>query len=118
MKRMPGGFPGGMGMGGMDFSKMMKQAQKMQEDLAKAQEDLLGRTVEGTAGGGVVAVTCNGHREITAVRIKPEAVDPDDVETLEDLVLAAVRDAQTKAAALAQQELGGIAGGLNMPGLM
>lgn len=117
MKRMPGGFPGG-GMGGMDLSKMMKQAQKMQEDLAKAQEDLLNKTVEGTAGGGVVTVTCNGHREVTAVKIKPEAVDPDDVETLEDLVLAAVRDGQTKAAALAQQQLGGITGGLNLPGMM
>ncbi len=117
MRKGPGGFPGGMG--GMDLSKMMKQAQKMQEDLARAQESLMTQTVEGTAGGGVVAVTANGHREIVAVRIKPEAVDPDDIETLEDLVLAAVRDAQTKAAALAQDQLGGIAGGLGgMPGLM
>ncbi len=120
MKKMPGGM-GGMGMGGMggmDLGKMMKQAQKMQEDLAKAQESLQGQTVEGTAGGGVVSITCNGHREVTAVKIKPEAVDPDDIETLEDLVLAAVRDAQTKAAALAQTQLGGIAGGLNLPGMM
>lgn len=116
MRRMPGGFPGGMG--GMDLGKMMKQAQKMQEDLARAQEDLLNRTVEGTAGGGAVTVTCNGHREVKAIKIKPEAVDPEDVETLEDLVLAAVRDAQTKAAALAQQELGGIAGALGLPGMM
>lgn len=120
MRRMPGGMPGGLpgGMGGMDLSKMMKQAQKMQEDLAKAQEDLLNRLVEGTAGGGVVSVTANGHRDITGVKIKPEAVDPDDVETLEDLVLAAVRDAQAKAAALAQTELGSITGGLGLPGMM
>ncbi len=116
MRRMPGGFPGPMG--GMDLQKMMKQAQKMQEDLAKAQEDLSGRTVEGTAGGGVVTVTANGHRDITRIQIKPEAVDPEDVETLEDLVLAAIRDAQSKAGALAQQELGGIAGGLGLGGMM
>lgn len=102
----------------MDLQKMMKQAQKMQEDLAKAQEDLGNQIVEGTAGGGAIVVKANGHREITAIAIKPEAVDPEDVETLEDLVLAAVRDAQAKAAALAQQELGGIAGGLGLPGLM
>ncbi|MBM3268839.1 MAG: YbaB/EbfC family nucleoid-associated protein [Candidatus Sericytochromatia bacterium] len=117
MRKGPGGFPGGMG--GMDLSRMMKQAQKMQEDLAKAQESLLEQTVEGTAGGGAVTVTANGHREITAVRIKPEAVDPDDIETLEDLVLAATRDAQAKAAALAQERLGSIAGGMGgLPGLM
>jgi DNA-binding YbaB/EbfC family protein len=109
-------MPGGLG--GMDLSKMMKQAQKMQEGLAKAQEDLLNRSVEGTAGGGVVVVTANGHRDITGIKIKAEAVDPDEVETLEDLVLAAVRDAQSKAAALAQQELGDIAGGLGLPGMM
>ena len=116
MRRMPGGFPGGS-MGGMDLQKMMKQAQKMQDDLAKAQEGLSGRTVEGTAGGGAVSVVANGHRLITAVKIKPEAVDPDDVETLEDLILAAIRDAQTRAGQLAEQELGGIAGGLNLPGM-
>ena len=118
MRRMPGGFPGGP-MGGMDLQKMMKQAQKMQEDLAKAQEDLAGRTVEGSAGGGVVTVTANGHRDVTGIKIKPEAVDPEDVETLEDLVLAAIRDAQSRAAALAQQELGGITGGLgDLPGML
>ncbi|MBU6429305.1 MAG: YbaB/EbfC family nucleoid-associated protein [Cyanobacteria bacterium REEB65] len=117
MRRMPGGFPGGS-MGGMDMQKMMRQAQKMQEDLAKAQEDLGNRTVEGSAGGGAVTVTANGHREVTGIRIQAAAVDPDDVETLEDLVLAAVRDAQSKAAQLAQQELGGIAGSLGLPGLL
>lgn len=111
MRGMPGGFGGGM-----DLQKMMKQAQKMQEDLLKAQETLGSQTVEGTAGGGAVSVTANGHKEITAIRIKPEAVDADDVETLEDLVLAAVRDAQAKAAALADSQIGGVTGGLNIPG--
>ena len=66
----------------------------------------------------MVTVSANGHREITGIKIQPSAVDPEDVETLEDLILAAVRDAQAKAAALAQQELGGIAGGLGIPGLL
>lgn len=108
--------PGGFG-GGMDMAKMMKQAQKMQEALLKAQEDLGSQTVEGTAGGGAVTVTANGHKEITAIRIKPEAVDPDDVETLEDLVIAAVKDAQAKAASLAESSMGSITGGMGMPGL-
>lgn len=109
--------PGGFGGGGMDMAKMMKQAQKMQEALLKAQEDLGSKSVEGTAGGGAVSVTANGHKEITAVRIKPEAVDPDDVETLEDLVLAAVKDAQAKAAALAESSMGSITGGMGLPGM-
>lgn len=106
----------GMGGGGMDFNKMMKQAQKMQEAMMKAQEELGNQSVEGTAGGGAVTVTANGHREITRIAIKPEAVDPEDVETLEDLVLAAVRDAQQKAAALAESQMGSITGGANIPG--
>lgn len=110
MRGMGGGF------GGMDLQKMMKQAQKMQEDLLKAQETLGEQSVEGTAGGGAVTVKANGHKEITAIRIRPEAVDPDDVETLEDLVLAAVRDAQAKAAAMAENQMNGLTGGLNLPG--
>lgn len=102
----------------MDLGKMMKQAQKMQEDLAKTQESLASTSVEGTAGGGAVTVTANGHKEITALRIKPEAIDPEDAETLEDLILAAIRDAQSKAAALAEQQFGSITGGMNLPGLM
>lgn len=109
--------PGGFGGGGMDMAKMMKQAQKMQEALMKAQEDLGSQSVEGTAGGGAVTVTANGHKEITAIRIKPEAVDPEDVETLEDLVLAAVKDAQTKAASLAESSMGSITGGMGLPGM-
>lgn len=110
MRGMGGGF------GGMDIQKLMKQAQKMQEDVLKAQESLGSQTVEGTAGGGAVKVTANGHKEITAIRIAAEAVDPDDVETLEDLVLGAVRDAQAKASALAESQMNHLTGGMNLPG--
>ncbi len=109
--RGPGGF------GGMDFQKMMKQAQKMQEDLMKAQEDLSRQHVEGSAGGGAVTVVVNGHKDIVSIKIQPAAVDPDDVETLEDLVLTAVRDAQNRASERVQQQMSGLTGGLNIPGL-
>ncbi|MBI6546085.1 MAG: YbaB/EbfC family nucleoid-associated protein [Cyanobacteria bacterium NC_groundwater_1444_Ag_S-0.65um_54_12] len=113
---MPGGMPGGLG--GMDLGKMMKQAQKMQEDIAKAQASLADQTIEGTAGGGAVIVTVNGQREMVGIQIKPEAVDPAEIEMLEDLILAAVRDAQAKAAALAEQQLASITGQINLPGLL
>lgn len=105
------------GPGGMDMNKLMKQAQKMQEAMLKMQEDLGSQVVEGTAGGGAVTVTATGGMEVTGVKIKPEAVDPDDIETLEDLVLAAVKDALGKANALAQGQMGSITGGLKLPGM-
>ncbi len=100
-----------------DPKKMMAQVAKMQEDLAKAQEDLAGQTVEGTAGGGMVTVTANGQGEIVAVKLSKEAVDPDDVEMLEDLILAAVKEATRSAQALAQQKMSGLTGGLGGMGL-
>lgn len=109
--RGPGGF------GGMDMGKLMKQAQKMQEAMQQMQADLASKAVEGTAGGGAVTVTMNGSQEITAVKIRPEAVDPDDVETLEDLVLAALKDAREKVEAMTQAQMGSVTGGLNIPGL-
>jgi hypothetical protein len=105
------------GPGGMDMNKLMKQAQKMQEAMLKMQEDLGSQVVEGTAGGGAVTVTITGGMDVTSVKIKPEAVDPDDVETLEDLVLAAVKDALGKASALANNQMGSITGGLKLPGM-
>lgn len=105
------------GPGGMDMGKLMKQAQKMQEAMVKAQEELAQQVVEGTAGGGVVTVTATGGMEVTGIKIKPEAVDPDDIETLEDLVLAAVKDALGKANQLAQSQMGGITGGMKLPGM-
>lgn len=88
---------GGFGGGGMNMQQMMKQAQKMQEEMAKAQEALEETEIEGKAGGGMVAVTMNGKKRLTAVTIDPEAVDTDDIEMLEDLILAAYNDAYAKA---------------------
>lgn len=96
---------------------MMKQMQKMQKQMQKAQEELKEKTVEGTAGGGMVTVTMNGHKEITDIQIKPEAVDPDDVEMLQDLVMAAMNDALKNVDELVQKDMGKFTGGMNIPGL-
>ena len=90
------GYNGKMG-GGNNMQNLMKQAQQMQQKLIEAQQQLEELEVTGSASGGMVSVTCNGKKEILAVSIKPEAVDPDDVEMLEDLVLAAINDAYSKA---------------------
>ncbi|WP_010500327.1 YbaB/EbfC family nucleoid-associated protein [Paenibacillus elgii] len=100
-----------------NMNQMMKQVKKMQEQMLKAQEDLANRTVEGTSGGGVVSVTVNGQKKVTAVVIKPEAVDPDDVEMLQDLVLSAINDAMTRAEEMAGKEMSKLTGGMNIPGL-
>ena len=100
-----------------NMNQMMKQVKKMQEQMMKAQEELGSKMVEGTAGGGVVTVSCNGHKKITNIVIKPEAVDPDDVEMLQDLVLTAVNDALTKADELANNDMGKLTGGMKIPGL-
>ena len=98
------------------MDKIMKQAQKMQAQMAKIQEDLAGEQVEGSAGGGMVTVTCNGQGDVVAVKIEPE-VAGDDVEMLEDLVLAAVNDAIRKSKELANSRMSQLTGGLGMPGL-
>jgi hypothetical protein len=100
-----------------NMNQMMKQVKKMQEQMLKAQEELGNKTVEGSAGGGVVTVSMNGHKKVLGITIKPEAVDPDDVEMLQDLVMAAVNDALNKADELASQDLGRFTGGMNIPGL-
>ena len=105
--RMPG--IGNMG-------SMMKQVQKMQQEMAKLQGELEEKTVESSAGGGVVAVVATGKKEIKSISIKPEAVDPDDVEMLEDLILAAVNEALRKAEQMVAEEMSKITGGLNIPG--
>ena len=97
---------------------MMQQAQKLQAQLAKAQEELGNITVEASSGGGAVIVTASGHQKILSVKIVPEAIDPDDVELLEDMVLTAVNEAITKSQETAATQLGEITGGLNIPGLM
>lgn len=102
-----------------DWAKMMRDAQsslmKMQQDMAKLQAELAAIMVEGTAGGGAVTIICNGNAEFKSVKIKKEAVDPEDVETLEDLVLAAIKDASNKAQALMQKKAGHLTAGLNLP---
>ncbi len=97
--------------------KMMAQLQQMQNKLMKAQEELGKTTVEGTAGGGAVRVTMNGHRELRDIYISPDAVDPEDVETLQEMVAAAFNDASKKAQDLSESKLGGLTGGMNIPGL-
>lgn len=113
------GYRGGMGgFGGANMQNLMRQAQKMQEDMLKAQEELAQATVEGTSGGGMVTVTMTGKKEITGVKLKKEAVDPDDIEMLEDLIVAAIKDADNKAEELSANKMGafGNLGGLG--GLM
>ncbi len=98
--------------------KMMQQLQQMQTKLMKAQEELGNTDVEGTAGGGAVRVTMNGHRELRNLVIAAEAVDPDDVESLQDMIVAAFNDASKKAQDLSESKLGGLTGGMpNIPGL-
>ena len=106
-------FRGGYG-GGMNQMQMMKQAQKMQQDLLKMQEQLEQATYESSAGGGVVKATVSGKRELVSLVIDPEAVDPDDVEMLQDLVIAAVNDALRKAEDTAAQNMSRLTGGLNL----
>ncbi len=102
----------------MDFGDLMKQAQRMSKDMSKVQQELRERYVEGTAGGGAVKIVMNGGQEVVKVGVDPEALDPDDVEMLQDLLMAAVNQALKKSKDLAQQELGKIAGGAVPPGLL
>ncbi|MCK8824512.1 YbaB/EbfC family nucleoid-associated protein [Fuchsiella alkaliacetigena] len=101
----------------MDMGKMMKQVQKMQSQMKKAQEDLADEEVEATAGGGVVKVVANGKQEIVDISIDPDAVDPEDVEMLEDLILAATNEAMRKVQDMASEKMGDLTGGMNIPGL-
>ena len=103
------------GMG--DMGKLMKQAQQMQAKMAKAQEELEAREIEASSGGGAVTVRMNGKQEVLAISIKPEVVDPEDVEMLEDMILAAYREARKKAEEVAQEELSKVTGGLPIPGM-
>lgn len=98
--------------------KMLRQAQELQARLAKAQQELASATVEGSAGGGAVKIVMNGHQEVQSIKISPEAVDPQDVALLEDMVLAAFKDASQKAKDMAEKRMGAITGGLKIPGLM
>jgi DNA-binding YbaB/EbfC family protein len=100
-----------------NMGNMMKQVQKMQKQMQQAQEELKDKTVKGTSGGGMVTITANGHKEIIDIEIKPEAVDPDDVEMLQDLILAAMNDALKQVDELVSKDMGKFTGGMNIPGL-
>ena len=110
-------LPQGVGGGPSNMQSMIKQAQKMQEDMAAMQAELESREYEVAAGGGVVNVKINGKKEILSVKIDPVVVDPDDIETLEDLITAAVNEAVKKVDADSAGEMQKITGGMNIPGL-
>ncbi len=108
-----GGMRGGMG----NINNMMKQVQKMQKDMEKAQAELEAKTYEATAGGGAVAVTMNGKKELTSLTLDKDVVDPDDIDMLQDLILVAVNDAIKQVEDEANQKMGQMTGGMNIPGL-
>jgi nucleoid-associated protein EbfC len=110
-----GGFPGGFGGGNMN--NLMKQAQKLQKDMEQAQKALETKEFEASVGGGAVVVKANGKKEVIAIKIKPEVVDADDVEMLEDLVLSAVNEVLKKADEESANSMGKLTGGMNIPGL-
>ncbi len=114
---MKANIPKGMGGGPGNMQAMLRQAQKMQEDMGRVQQELQERTYDATSGGGAVAATVNGQHQLTSLTIKPEVIDPDDAEMLADLVMAAVNEAQRKAADDAEQSMGAVTGGMSMPGL-
>lgn len=102
----------------MNPRQLQQMAQQMQRQMQQIQEELSNTSVEGSAGGGAITVTMNGHRELLSLTISPDVVDPDDVEMLQDLILAAVNDAMKKAQALAEERMGPLMGGIKgMPGL-
>ncbi len=103
--------------GPSNMNQMLKQAQKMQEDMATLQADLEQREYTAVSGGGIVTVTVDGKHLIKSIKISPDAVDPDDAEMLEDLVTVAVNEAIGKAIANAEEEMGAVTGGLNIPGM-
>ena len=109
-----GGFPGMGGFGGMNLNQLMKEAKKMQSDMEKSQEELAEKEFTATSGGEAVKVTVSGKKEIKELKIKPEVVDPDDIEMLEDLILTCVNEALRKVDSATNQAMGQF----NIPGLM
>ena len=114
---MRANIPKGMGGGAQGMSAMLRQAQKMQEDMAALQEDLDAREYDVSAGGGVVSVKITGKLEVKSIDIKPEIVDPDDIETLSDILVAAVNEAIKKVNETNNAEMSKVTGSLNIPGL-
>ena len=114
---MKANIPKGMGGGPQNMQAMLRQAQKMQEEMAAKQEELDAREYDISAGGGVVNVKINGKKEILSIDLKPEIVDPDDIETLSDILVAAVNEAIKRVEDTNADEIGKITGPMNMPGL-
>ena len=108
-----GGFPGGGNM-----NSMMKKVQKMQQEMARTQQEIEEKEFSSTAGGGVVEAVVNGKKEVLKIKIDEDVVDPEDTEMLEDLVVAAINDALKKADEYSQKEMGKLTGNINIPGLM
>lgn len=100
-----------------NMNNVLKQAQKMQEEMERIQQETEEENIEATSGGGAVRVIVNGKKELVEIKLDPDAVDPDDVETLEDLIMAAVNEAVKKAEDMMEEKMGAITGGLNIPGL-
>ncbi len=114
---MRANIPKGMGGGPQNMQAMIRQAQKMQEDMAALQEELDAREYDIKAGGGVVGVKINGKKEILAIDIQPEIVDPDDIETLSDILVAAVNEAIKRVETTNSEEMDKVTKGMNMPGM-
>jgi len=112
---MPKGFPGMSG--GMNMNNLMKQAQKMQKQMAQIQEELAQKTLEVSAGGGAIKVTINGEMEIIGMSISPDVIDPDDIEMLQDLVISAVNEAYRQMDSTAKSQMSKVTGGMSMPGM-
>ena len=114
---MRANLPKGMGGGPQNMNAMLRQAQKMQEDMATLQEDLDAREYEISAGGGMVGVKINGKKEVLSIDIQPEIVDPDDIETLQDVLVAAVNEAIKRVEDTNSEEMGKITGSMGLPGM-
>jgi len=105
-------------LGGKNMKDLMKQAQRMQQEMMKSQEELENKTFEASAGGGMVTVTMSGKYHVKSIKIEPEAVDPEDLEMLEDLILAALQEAHTRVSNETEAMMGKLTGGMNIPGLI
>ena len=101
-----------------NMNKLMKQAQQLQTKMAQLQEELGEKTVEATAGGGMVKVVANGKQQVLSIQVEKEVVDPEDVDMLQDLIVAAVNEALSRSQAMVNEEMGKLTGGMNIPGLM
>lgn len=110
-------LPQGMGGGAQNMQNMIRQAQKMQEQITNVQEEIENETFTATTGGGVVEITMNGRKQVQSLTIKPEVVDKDDVETLQDLIISAVNECVKQIEEISESKMGAVTGGVSFPGL-